>query len=298
MLPPAPVDVAPAVQAPPRHLRIREAGSSTGVKVRWPSSWDELLRLSSNLVLGGNTTAKVYDAAGDEIVDLNVVSSGEVLYVSASTDAWRPAPSPLGQRFAKNLRRNANATGSLRKRQRGPVAAGTEEALGALMELLPVALRTTPLRRSDETPARLCGGRPPYGLMGDPTQLGSDANFSRLRGVARQQAHLSLCMSTARRMQQRNLEAVGRLPSLFPRGASCAVVGSGGSLIRARHGAAIDAHDVVMRFNLAPAGGAWAADVGSRTTIRLLTDKVVAPFFRAPSSRGYGRSVEPGSAAS
>ena len=99
--------------------------------------------------------------------------------------------------------------------------------------LLSEALRKTPVRRADETPARLCSGKPPYGLMGDPSQLGSGevANFSRLRGAARAQAHVQLCMRTARRMQARNLESVGN-KNPFPMGATCAIVGSSGSLTR------------------------------------------------------------------
>ena len=38
---------------------------------------------------------------------------------------------------------------------------------GAL--LLSPALRTTPIARADETPARLCSGKPPWGLLGDPS---------------------------------------------------------------------------------------------------------------------------------
>ena len=34
-------------------------------------------------------------------------------------------------------------------------------------------------------------------------------------------------------------------------------------------GAAIDAHDAVFRFNLAPTASPWARDVGRRTTYRL-----------------------------
>jgi hypothetical protein len=53
---------------------------------------------------------------------------------------------------------------------------------------------------------------------------------------------------------------------------SCAVVGSGGRLRRAGHGQAIDSHEFVIRFNGAPAGGGWAADVGRRTSLSVLAD--------------------------
>uniref|UniRef100_A0A7S0NWS0 Uncharacterized protein n=1 Tax=Calcidiscus leptoporus TaxID=127549 RepID=A0A7S0NWS0_9EUKA len=50
---------------------------------------------------------------------------------------------------------------------------------------------------------------------------------------------------------------------------ACAVVGSGGTLRNAHHGREIDAHDAVIRFNLAPTGGEWLEAVGSRSTFRL-----------------------------
>ena len=65
----------------------------------------------------------------------------------------------------------------------------------------------------------------------------------------------------------------------------CAVVGSGGTLIGSGAGAAIDAHDVVFRFNLAPTGGQWAADVGTRTTHRLFNGQSRA---RAPRVNASG----------
>mgnify|MGYP002631581745 CR=1 FL=1 len=66
---------------------------------------------------------------------------------------------------------------------------------------------------------------------------------------------------------------------------SCAVVGAGGTLLGARLGAQIDAHDAVFRINLAPDGmmaartkgtphtheATWVADVGARTTWRVIT---------------------------
>ena len=54
--------------------------------------------------------------------------------------------------------------------------------------------------------------------------------------------------------------------------ASCAIVGSSGTLRRSGYGRFIDAHEMVMRFNGAPAGGGYADDVGSRTTMAVLAD--------------------------
>jgi hypothetical protein len=285
-------------------VHLRALGHSTGYKVRLPSTWGELLSLSSRLLLGGNSTRLVFDAHGDRLMDIDVVNPGDVLYASAG-QMWR-APPPSDERKAgKALRRNHTASGFLRRLPLGSIDGGHSghahgnhgargEGEGRLAELLlSASLRATPVRRSDETPARLCSGRPPWGLMGDPTQLGSDANFSRLRGAVRQQAHVALCVRTARQMQRRNRETIGRQQAtIFPSGGSCAIVGSSGSLTGSRLGTQIDAHDVVMRFNLAPAGGAWGADVGNRTTVRVLTDKVVAPFLKASTAR-FSRASEP-----
>ena len=65
---------------------------------------------------------------------------------------------------------------------------------------------------------------------------------------------------------------------------SCAIVGSGGSLLGARQGKEIDSHHAVIRLNLAPDASSasktrtaphrhlptWVADVGSRTTWRVM----------------------------
>nr|AAY26387.1 alpha 2,6 sialyltransferase [Anopheles albimanus] len=69
---------------------------------------------------------------------------------------------------------------------------------------------------------------------------------------------------------------------------SCVIVASAGSLKRSRLGPFIDGHDIVMRFNHAPTEG-FEADVGAKTTIRVLNSQVVtkpeyrlltAPLFR------------------
>lgn len=53
-------------------------------------------------------------------------------------------------------------------------------------------------------------------------------------------------------------------PALY---GSCAVVGSSGGLSGSGQGALIDSHDAVVRFNSAPTGGVYGADVGNRTSI-------------------------------
>lgn len=55
---------------------------------------------------------------------------------------------------------------------------------------------------------------------------------------------------------------------------TCALVSSSGGLLNSSSGSDIDSHDVVIRFNDAPAGGVYASDVGSKTTIRIINSKV------------------------
>lgn len=283
----------------PQTIHLRAAGQPTGYKIKRPATFDALLRISSNLVLQGNATKRIFDRSGDVITDMDVVASGDVLYASSSGTWLRPPD--LMERPAKTGMGGSRGAKAMLSKEAHRVASRASSSLAEA--LLQPELRATPVRRADETPARLCSGRPPYGLMGDPTQLGTKdeiaSNYSKLRGAARQQAHVALCVRTARRMQARNLEAAGgRHGRVFPPGSTCAIVGSSGSLMRSHHGPAIDAHDMVMRFNLAPAGGEWGRDVGNRTTIRILTDKVVAPYFasrRASSARRTGRAAEPDS---
>ena len=284
--------------APRAAVHMRAVGAPTGFKVRLPSTWSELLAMSSRLLLGGNSTSHVFDNHGDRVVDLDVVGAGDVLYMS-SDGAWRPPPGDSGDQTRTSTRREWRQVKSAVKsavaaEARMLPAASSASGRGTPLSelLLSPKLWATPVERADETPARLCGGRPPYGLLGDPTQLGSgsDANFSKLRGAARSQAHVALCVATAKRMQAANRLSVGHHEPVFPPGATCAIVGSSGSLTRSGHGRAIDAHSVVMRFNLAPAGGEWGADVGNRTTVRILTDKVVAPYMKSAGGKGKGKA--------
>ena len=64
-------------------------------------------------------------------------------------------------------------------------------------------------------------------------------------------------------------------------GRKVAIVGSSAILLKDQHGAAIDAHDEVIRFNRAPVEG-FENHVGSRTTIRTANIHVFAniPFDR------------------
>ena len=149
-------------------------------------------------------------------------------------------------------------------------------------------LRTAPFLFADELPRRLCKAPPPWGLLSkDVSQLGAPSNWSKVRRVNRTRDHALLCSRYAERLQHNARN--GTRPPL-PWNRTCAIVGSGGSLIGSRAGGAIDAHDAVMRFNAAPAGGEWSADVGSRTTLRLFTDKTVGLGAKAHKNPADARA--------
>ena len=89
---------------------------------------------------------------------------------------------------------------------------------------------------------------------------------------------------------------------------SCAIVGAGGTLLGARLGRDIDAHEAVIRINLSPDGPmaaeaksaphrhvpTWVADVGARTSWRVVTMEVYgylshySRFWLQPP-KGHGR---------
>ncbi|OQR72077.1 beta-galactoside alpha-2 [Tropilaelaps mercedesae] len=60
-------------------------------------------------------------------------------------------------------------------------------------------------------------------------------------------------------------------------------------MLKSHLGAEIDANDAVLRFNNAPAGGAFAEDVGARTTHRVVNSQIVTKpefdFFDSPLYR-------------
>jgi len=60
--------------------------------------------------------------------------------------------------------------------------------------------------------------------------------------------------------------------------ATCAVVGSAGFLRLQRLGKEIDAHDIVIRANLAPVGG-YEPIVGSKTSLRVMNSEAIGAIF-------------------
>jgi hypothetical protein len=79
-------------------------------------------------------------------------------------------------------------------------------------------------------------------------------------------------LEPSNKFDEAHVEAAAWMPDTdLPEGAhgSCAVVGNGGVNLLAHHGAAIDAHHAVFRFNDGPTDG-WEDWVGSKTTYRLV----------------------------
>ena len=129
---------------------------------------------------------------------------------------------------------------------------------------------------SDQTYGGVCGPPP----AGRASALVQHADMTALCAHNPPHGFRALCKeeSTAVDMLRRLASPrVCRYPS-------CAIVGSGGSLLGARDGAEIDRHSAVIRLNLAPDARmaalarnaphrhvpTWQADVGGRTTWRVM----------------------------
>eukprot|EP00908_Phaeocystis_cordata_P007406 Transcript_18046.p1 GENE.Transcript_18046~~Transcript_18046.p1 ORF type:complete len:407 (-),score=131.54 Transcript_18046:79-1245(-) len=133
--------------------------------------------------------------------------------------------------------------------------------LSELRDLLP----SPPGVRDEPNASRLCGLRPPYGLVSEAVLHKERERLRAGLSAAERPAWASngtaeLCALFYERLRR---VTVRRPPARYR---SCAVVGSGGILSGSGSGAAIDAHEAVIRFNGAPIAG-FARDVGNRTTV-------------------------------
>ena len=161
------------------------------------------------------------------------------------------------------------------------------------MHAVVAQIKAAPSFLADESPEKLCGDRPPGGLLGSVSQYERFLlNISSLHApidpltaakaavaAGRQAANASagtgvnvtaaqlyeglLCAAFAKRLK---LATHGRRKRMR----SCAVVGSSGGLVGSRSGASIDAHNAVFRSNHASTASSHSRDVGRRTTFRVL----------------------------
>ena len=220
-------------------LSLRAVGAASGRRVRRPTSWTDLLDVAS-AILNGTRATHIFDRQGDLIDSLDLVEPGETLYVGSSA-VWKlPPASPLDTAVARPLRKRDRGAGgggggggggSTANGASAPLPSIAAAAVAAaalsspsgtppsppspLAALLPAELSATPMLITYEQPQRLCGqrgvpSRPPWGLAGDHTQLGSDANFTQLRGEARKEAFLALCERFARRLQTRSMASLSK----------------------------------------------------------------------------------------
>ena len=115
------------------------------------------------------------------------------------------------------------------------------------------------------------------------TEKGAGKRVARLKAFTPGQEALVRCISNISACGSEAAAEANALPSIellrkLPRPVlagrenfrSCAIVGNAGHLSKAEYGAAIDRHDVVMRFNVLAIGGKHVAMVGKKTNYRVL----------------------------
>ena len=133
-----------------------------------------------------------------------------------------------------------------------------------------------------------CWGPEPRGVCGRPTQgataaLAQHAEFDRLCAKDAPYGFRPMCHGADARESLQMLRGLRDPATCYYK--TCALVGASGTLLGSRLGGAIDKHDAVIRINFAPDGRmagrekhaphshepTWIADVGARTTWRVLT---------------------------
>ena len=70
-------------------VSLRRLGAPTGKLIKKPDSWAALLEQGSRILGDGTPAARIFIESGDEIDDLELVESGDILYVSSGAD-WFP----------------------------------------------------------------------------------------------------------------------------------------------------------------------------------------------------------------
>ena len=138
----------------------------------------------------------------------------------------------------------------------------------AALSLAVMRLRALPAWSADADVGRMCLQGPPFGIADAPERIhgalwsaeGANATL-RGRNMSAAAGASENCANLARTLQR----VTGRpRRSTF---STCAVVGSSGGLRGSQQGMEIDEHEAVFRFNTAPTGGRYAADVGNRTSL-------------------------------
>ena len=169
----------------------------------------------------------------------------------------------------------------------------------AALALALAKVRSSPAWTTDVSETNLCMHHPPFGLRDTasrikgilwnalPRRNSSEAGSRGGGGAGRNATKMIVedgLVVSGRRLagprvpenETEMLEACLQLARLFkritgrptrPHHGTCAVVGSSGGLAGSGQGGLIDAHDAVYRFNSAPVGGPYEADVGNRTSV-------------------------------
>jgi hypothetical protein len=180
---------------------------------------------------------------------------------------------------------------------RAPKLPALKAEVGSRQAALAIALarvRASAPWTADVSELELCMHHPPFGLRDQTGRIkGILWNALPRRNASGEAANATLTRSsdgllvsgrrlaggTATRLPENEtetLQACLQLARLFKRitgrpsrvhYGTCAVVGSSGGLTGSGQGARIDAHDAIYRFNNAPVGGPYEADVGNRTSV-------------------------------